>query len=145
MGAFVVVVMFVFAVWLAYKLGYDRARDDALEEFKRTGKGILIAAFLVASVGCGSYRAEKANAAGNAHLKAGKPAEAVAAFATAVKLKPNVGKYHYNLGLAYARLAHLDAAAAQFAEAVRLDPGDVEASRFLTLANRAMASRLQPN
>lgn len=103
---------------------------------------VLVASLSLAS--CSGYRAERHNREGNSHLEADKPREAVASFAAAVKLDPDESKYHFNLGLAYAKMRHLDEASRQFAEAVRLDPSDIEASRLLTLTNRAIAARSRP-
>lgn len=105
----------------------------------------MAAPLILLLIGCAGQRAERANKDGNALLKAGKTEAAVAAFASAVQAKPDVGKYHYNLGVAYARLSHYDEASRQFAEAVRLDPADIEASRLLTMTNNAIAARTRVN
>lgn len=104
-------------------------------------RAVAALAAVMMLMGCSGQRAEKLNREGNERLQKGDPRGAVAAFADAVSLQPNVPKYHFNLGLAYARMGHLDAASAQFSETLRLDPADVEASRYLTLTNGAIAER----
>jgi|SRR6185436_2655751 len=76
--------------------------------------------------------------------QAGRYADAVAAYGKAVEINPGLADAHYNMGLNYLRLRHPDQAAACFRKALDLQPGDVEASRGLTLANRALANRLTP-
>lgn len=93
----------------------------------------------------GSSRAKRANVRGNECSTRKDHRCAVAAYAEAVRLDPGESKYHFNLGLAYARMRHLDSASKQFAEAIRLDPSDIEASRYLSMTNSAIASRGLPN
>jgi tetratricopeptide (TPR) repeat protein len=114
------------------------------------GTVVLAAVVTMASVIWLAARAtapapERWNAEGNAHLQANEPSAAVGSFAAAVKARPDVPKYHFNLGLAYARLQHYDEASHQFEEVLRLDPSDVEASRHLSLVNSAIAHRSRPD
>lgn len=108
-------------------------------------RSALAFAFVMSLTGCDARHAGNYNELGNTRLQAGDARGAVAAFAEAVKLQPGSGKYHFNLGLAYVKLHHYDEASIQFAEAVRLDPADIEASRHLTLTNTAIAERSLPN
>lgn len=100
---------------------------------------VVLAAVLFS--GCASQRAETLNATGIEKLNVNDNVAAAAAFGSAVKLNPNVAKYHYNLGLSYARLHYADEAATQFQEALKIEPGDADASRMLTLANASIAMR----
>jgi tetratricopeptide (TPR) repeat protein len=55
---------------------------------------------------------------------AGKDAEARAEFETVINLKPNVAMAHLNLGVALVKQGQMETAAEQFAETLRLDPGN---------------------
>lgn len=100
-----------------------------------------IALSVLLLVGCASQRAERFNAEGNEKFKASDLPGAAVAFGEAVKLAPSVSKYHYNLGLSFARMGQMDAASTQLQEALRLDPANIDASRLLTAANTAIAAR----
>ena len=66
--------------------------------------------------------------------RAGKAAEAVAAFNEAVRLNPKQDRAWYGMGFAHARLGQHDAAASAFQEAVKLQPMNGEAFYQLGMA-----------
>ena len=66
--------------------------------------------------------------------RAGKAAEAVAAFNEAVRLNPKQDRAWYGMGFAHARLGQHDAAAGAFQEAVKLQPMNGEAFYQLGMA-----------
>jgi len=67
---------------------------------------------------------EAHNALGEELAFAGKDAEARAEFETVINLKPNFAMAHLNLGVAMVKQGQLETAAEQFAETLRLDPGN---------------------
>lgn len=104
----------------------------------------LVALVIISAVGAGwawSGRAERANKAGLVLLDRGDYREAIPFFARAVEIRPSMSKAHYNMGLSYAKLGHVDQAAACFRRALDADPANVAASRMLTRANAAIDSR----
>ncbi len=64
----------------------------------------------------------------------GKMDQAMAHYAEALRLKPDLAKTHNNLGLALAAQGKMDQARAQYAEALRLKPDYAEAHNNLGLA-----------
>jgi tetratricopeptide (TPR) repeat protein len=68
--------------------------------------------------------------------RAGKPSEASAAFREAVQLNPNSVEAHLNLGKIELALGHVDEAIAELQQALRLNPGDRQATRLLSQAYR---------
>lgn len=106
---------------------------------------LLAVLVCVVALGCARHRAESANSRGKDCVAKGDNRCAIAAYAEAVRLRPDEPRYHFNLGRAYGRLGHYDMAAQQFSEVLRLDPSDIEASRFLSMTNTAMASRNHPD
>lgn len=103
-----------------------------------------VVVFAAAAIACSGQRAEEANARGVELDQAGKYADAAHAFGKAVSLQPSVAKYHYNLGLVYARMNHFDEAEQQFRETLRIEPGHVNASRALSITVSSIQSRGRP-
>ncbi len=105
-------------------------------------KRTLFVAALAAlcAVACGES-AESANKRGNALLEAGKLKEAAQAYRVAIQADPEMAKAHYNLGLALGKMRLYDEAANRFREALRLDPGNLEYSRALSITMRAIGNR----
>jgi len=68
---------------------------------------------------------------GLALAKAGKQSEAMEQFAEALRLKPELGLAHLSMGVALARQQ-------RFQEALRLDPSDTNAQKYLKAARRAL-------
>lgn len=62
-------------------------------------------------------------------------------FGQAVDLVPSVAAYHHHFGMALYQQGLIDQAALEFREAVRIDPTHVNASKALTIAERARDSR----
>jgi len=85
-----------------------------------------------------STRARSWNERGIALAEAGHHEEAVRAFAVAADLNPGYSAVHYNMGRSYLALLHTDQAATCFRRALDEDPGNVEASRMLTLTSYAL-------
>jgi tetratricopeptide (TPR) repeat protein len=63
---------------------------------------------------------------GGALGRAGRPDESVAQYRAAIRLDPNDGDAHFNLGTTLISQAKFDAAAAELGEAVRLEPDSSE-------------------
>jgi Flp pilus assembly protein TadD len=59
----------------------------------------------------------------------GRGAEAIEAFRAAVRLRPEYGEAHYNLGVALSGAGQYAAALAEFETALRLAPADESARR----------------
>lgn len=57
--------------------------------------------------------------------------EADAEYAQAIRLQPTIALAHLNRGVTLARLSHLDEAALEFQETLRLDPGSQRARQCL--------------
>ncbi len=68
--------------------------------------------------------------------RAGKPSEASAAFREAIQLNSNSAEAHLNLGKTELALGHLNEAIAELEQALRLNPGDRQATRLLSQAYR---------
>jgi tetratricopeptide (TPR) repeat protein len=62
---------------------------------------------------------------------AGSLAEAQAAFAEVVRVRPDYAEGRLNLGMALARQGKLNLALEQFQAALRLEPSDKRASQFI--------------
>jgi tetratricopeptide (TPR) repeat protein len=73
---------------------------------------------------------------GLAFDRLGKPAEALPAFQQAVRLDSNSAEAHFNLGKTQFALGHLNEAVAELQQALRLNPGDKQATRLLSQAYR---------
>lgn len=101
---------------------------------------VLIAVAL-ASMGCASKRADEANRRAIACYERKDSACAVRETTLAVSLRPDVPKYRFNHGLALAQAGLVDHAVIEFREVLRLDPGNVSASRALTVAQTVIESR----
>jgi len=71
------------------------------------------------------------NNLGEAVFAAGRPAEALAHYAEAIRLQPAAPEPHYNLGLALARLGRPVEAIARYEEALRLQPDYPDAQNNL--------------
>ncbi|MDB6166158.1 MAG: yrrB [Lacunisphaera sp.] len=71
------------------------------------------------------------NNLGQALFEAGRPAEAIASYETAIRLEPRVPEPYRNLGLALARLNRRAEAMARYREAIQLQPGYPEAHNGL--------------
>lgn len=80
---------------------------------------------------------------GNEHAKAGRYADAVRAYGAALQKDPDAAVTHYGIGLAYGRMKHYDQAAHHFREALRLQPGYIEASRALSITQSNIEARAQ--
>lgn len=100
----------------------------------------VIALFLLVAVACGES-AESANKRGNALMREGKTREAIEAYRVAIKADPELAKAHYNLGVALGKSRHFDEAANRFREALRIEPGNVEYSRALSITMAAIGDR----
>ena len=74
---------------------------------------------------------------GLAMAKAGDQSGAMEQFAIALRLKPDLGLAHLSLGVALAKQQRFQEAEAQFQEALRLDPADTNAQKYLQAARRA--------
>jgi tetratricopeptide (TPR) repeat protein len=74
------------------------------------------------------------NNLGIALAGAGRPREAAAAFAAAVRLKPDYAEAHNNLGLAWAETGQAERAIAEYREALRFRPHYPEAQANLGVA-----------
>ena len=72
-------------------------------------------------------------------MMTGRPADGIAEFSQALKLRPQYAVARFNLGLAKANAGRTAEAIADFAEAVRLDPAYADAE--LNWAHRADAHR----
>jgi tetratricopeptide (TPR) repeat protein len=68
--------------------------------------------------------------------RAGKPSAALAAFREALQLNPKSGEAHLNAGKTEFALGHVNEAIAELLEALRLEPGDKQATRLLSQAYR---------
>ena len=85
------------------------------------------------------------NNLGHALARQHKTDEAIAAFADAIRLKPNYVEAHYNLGAARLSQQDLDGAISEFEATLRLKPDFEPASRLLAKAKQARAqARTQP-
>ena len=73
---------------------------------------------------------------GLALSRAGKSAEAVAAFKDAVQLNPNSAEAHLGLGKSELAQGRIPEATAQLEETLRIDPANVQAKRLLSQAYR---------
>jgi tetratricopeptide (TPR) repeat protein len=73
---------------------------------------------------------------GLAFSRAGKSAEAVAAFKDAVQLNPNSAEAHLGLGKSELAQGRIPQATAELEETLRLDPANVQAQRLLSQAYR---------
>jgi tetratricopeptide (TPR) repeat protein len=73
---------------------------------------------------------------GLAFERAAKPSEALQAFQSAEKLNPENAEIHISIGKAQLALVHTDEAIAEFQLALKLAPGNVQATRLLTQASR---------
>lgn len=96
---------------------------------------------ILLAVGCAGSRAANRNTEGIALYRAGDVRGAVAKYAEAVRLAPDVPEYHCNLGAALGQTGQYDAAALEFEQALRLRPGYPEASRGLTITRAAIEGR----
>lgn len=85
--------------------------------------------------------AQRWNEEGVAFFDAGNDADAIRAYAEAVKADPDLSKAHYNMGLAYWRMGQPDQARECFRKALDSDPADTAASAMLTRASRLIAAR----
>jgi tetratricopeptide (TPR) repeat protein len=68
---------------------------------------------------------------------------AIEKYGKAIEANPKLPEARYGIGIELGRLGHFDQAKIQFEEACKLRPGYVEASKFLTRANSAIASRFE--
>jgi tetratricopeptide (TPR) repeat protein len=73
---------------------------------------------------------------GLAFSRAGKSAEAVAAFKDAVQLNPNSAEAHLGLGKSELAQGRIPQATAELEETLGLDPANVQAQRLLSQAYR---------
>jgi tetratricopeptide (TPR) repeat protein len=103
----------------------------------------VLALVAVVTFGCvsGHAKAIKLTDRGIALSKDGKTREAIDAYGRAIEADPSLPEAHYGLGYEFARMRHLDEAAAEFREALRLRPGFIEASESLTRVSAAIEAR----
>jgi Flp pilus assembly protein TadD len=73
-------------------------------------------------------------AAGNAHVSAGQPQEAIEQYQAVLALAPNNASAITNLGAAYYQMGKLDQAIAQYQAALQLTPDDAETHYLLGAA-----------
>ena len=73
---------------------------------------------------------------GLALAREAKPAEALAAFQQAVQLEPKNPEAHVNLGKTQLSLGQVNEAISELREALRLQPGNIQAKRLLSQAYR---------
>lgn len=71
---------------------------------------------------------------GLAHVRAGRLAEALAAFEAAIRLSPNMAAAHYNCAVLLQMTGQLERAIAAATEAAKLDPGELKHHHQLGLA-----------
>jgi len=76
---------------------------------------------LAASVGTGAG-AEAHLDRGNAHLGRGEHDAAIAAYESAIRLKPDYAEAHYNLGFSYGQMGRYDEEVAEYTKAIELKP-----------------------
>lgn len=68
---------------------------------------------------------------GEESMKHRETDDAVKNFREAVRLNPNIAKYHFSLGLAYVAKGWHAYAKASFAAAIKLDPNNIAAKKYL--------------
>lgn len=115
-----------------------------MKRLRTSHKVIALVILIVCSlVACESGHAKAVRLVddGIALSKQGKAREAATVYGQAIEADPSLPEAHYGLGRELAQLHHLDEAAAEFKEALRLRPAFLEASEALTRVTAAIESR----
>jgi tetratricopeptide (TPR) repeat protein len=118
-----------------------RARVPLWWRFYYWLRSLFLILLVAVALGCAGQRAETLYEEGVAFGESGNNREAAEKFAAAIKLDPDVAKYHYGLGATLGNMRFYDQAVLELQEALRLEPYYPKASRALTLVERRLESR----